>query len=86
MNLKQNIYIVALFDIDEKAEKIVISNYNSTMGGKNKIKEFPNNDFLEEKDLHEIFDFLFANDRFLANVKSAVDTNISVQRHKTKEE
>ena len=85
--LRKFIYIT-LFDIDEKAEELVLKNYNATMGVSkgNKVDQLPKNEFLEKKELHEIFDFLFANDTFLMQARQLVETNKSDRRHKTKQE
>lgn len=85
--LRKFIY-TALFDLDDKANELAIKIYNSTMGVKkdNKLTSLPDYDFLSEKELHEIFDFLFANDEFLSQVKSLSSTNNTNQRHKTKDE
>lgn len=84
--LRKFIY-TALFDIDEKAEGILVKAYKATMDKKSgSITQLPLKDFLSEKDLGEIFDFLFANDTFLSQVKDLVPTNDNRQRHKTKKQ
>lgn len=85
--LRKFIY-TALFDLDDKANELATKIYNSTMGVKkeNKLNSLPDYDFLSEKEMHEIFDFLFANDEFLSQVKSLSSTNNTSQRHKTKNE
>lgn len=74
--LRKFIY-TALFDIDEKAEKLATEKYKLTMLKKGDDKNFdklPQSDFLSNSDLGQIFDFLFSNDEFLDEVKK-INTN-----------
>ncbi len=61
--LRKFIY-TALFDIDEKAETVLVEKYKITIS-KKCANELPQEDFLTNSDLGKIFDFLFSNDEFL---------------------
>lgn len=65
--LRKFIY-TALFDIDEKAESVLVEKYKITIS-KKCTNELPQEDFLTNSDLGKIFDFLFSNDEFLDEVK-----------------
>lgn len=69
--LRKFIY-TALFDIDEKAEGIALDKFNGTLRKKGEDKsceKLPQNDFLADRDLGQIFDFLFSNNEFFEAVK-----------------
>lgn len=85
--LRKFIY-TALFDIDEKAESTILKAYKSTLGSdaEKNLTKLPLSDFLSEKNLGDIFDFLFANDEFLSQVKALSTPKNNHQKHTTKKE
>ncbi len=82
--LRKFIY-TALFDIDDKAEALVVEKYKITISKKCGDK-LPREDFLTYSDLGHIFDFLFSNDEFLDQVKKINTQSDTYNRRLTKEE
>lgn len=82
--LRKFIY-TALFDIDEKAEALVVEKYKITISKKIGDK-LPLEDFLTYSDLGQIFDFLFSNDEFLEQIKKINTQPDNFNRRLTKSE
>ena len=73
--LRKLVYL-ALFDLDEPAQKMVLNKIKNTSEFK-KIKEIPNSNFLEKLTLGEMFSFLFENSDFLQKANQSIGEQLS---------
>lgn len=84
--LRKFVYL-ALFDIDDEAEKNVINKFKKTKSEFKGIDNIPKNNFLETLTLGNMFDFLFDNFDFIDQAKKKTNSIVNdIDRTATKSE